>query len=504
EGDTKEWDVSILTAEKSGKTLDYSVFMNGVEYTGSTISFSTADDYTIEYVITDSYNYNESGSAYPKEYTKTVEITVSVVKAAAKNATFDFGGNGYDEVTIGNDTYIMPTTGNSITINGTAVKYVLVNCEPSNGQYENSSMSYWNMIYPVFYEVITITDYADGGTGAAVTYGATTTSIPSGLTLAGSSNSSSLPSGAKSFSAETSAGKIFQYSSKGEAATSPTTFKIDNSNRLVYKSPQLSNNGRDEGWMLVRYQYQDNAGKIYYYVVCYHTPTMIEGSGGCVTPDTLVTLADGTQKEIQYVNYNDKLLVWNFYAGKYEVVPSAIIFNMGTGYFDVLTLNFEDGTTVKTIDGHRFFDKTTNAFVLINTINVQDYIGHDFVKVDGDSYTAVKLVDYSIENEYTTSYSIMSAYHYNFIVEGMFSDTFHKEDAPLFDYFQVGDNMMYDADQLQAEIAEYGLYTYEEFADYLTYEQFVALNVQYMKISVEKGQFTYEGILELIEKYLNA
>ena len=45
--------------------------------------------------------------------------------------------------------------------------------------------------------------------------------------------------------------------------------------------------------------------------------------------------------------------------------------------------------------------------------------------------------------------------------------------------------------------------TYEDFADYLTYEQFVGFNVQYFKIAVGKGLYTYEGILNLISEYLN-
>ena len=45
-------------------------------------------------------------------------------------------------------------------------------------------------------------------------------------------------------------------------------------------------------------------------------------------------------------------------------------------------------------------------------------------------------------------------------------------------------------------------YTYADFAEYLTYEQFVAFNVQYFKIAVEKGDYTYEGILALIDEYL--
>jgi dihydrodipicolinate synthase/N-acetylneuraminate lyase len=57
-----------------------------------------------------------------------------------------------------------------------------------------------------------------------------------------------------------------------------------------------------------------------------------EASGSiCVAPDTLVTLADGTQKQIKDVTNTDMLMVWDFYKGEYAVAPSAIIFNMGTG-----------------------------------------------------------------------------------------------------------------------------------------------------------------------------
>ena len=224
--------------------------------------------------------------------------------------------------------------------------------------------------------------------------------------------------------------------------------------------------------------------------------------GGCVTPDTLVTLADGTQKRIDEVTYNDQLLVWDFYNGKYAVAPAAIIFNMGTNYYDVLTLNFNDGTSIGTINGHRFFDKTLNRYVVIDSSNVDSYIGHEFVKLDGEGVEIITLDTYRIANEYTTSYSIMSAYHYNFVVEGVLSDTFHASDAPLFDYFELGENMTFDKDQMQADIEKYGLYTYEDFADYLTYEQFVGFNVQYFKIAVGKGNYTYEGIIDLINTYL--
>ena len=63
--------------------------------------------------------------------------------------------------------------------------------------------------------------------------------------------------------------------------------------------------------------------------------------------------------------------------------------------------------------------------------------------------------------------------------------------------------MRFDEEKMQSDIEKYGLYTYEDFAEHLTYEQFVAFNIQYMKISVGKGAYTYEGILDLIDYYLN-
>lgn len=224
---------------------------------------------------------------------------------------------------------------------------------------------------------------------------------------------------------------------------------------------------------------------------------------GCVTGDTLITLADGTQKRIDAVTTDDMLLVWNHFTGNYEAVPAAIIFNHGFDNNTVIKLNFSDGTQVKMVNLHQFFDADLNKYVSIDATTVADYVGHNFVKQSGDSYTTVTLDSFEISEEYIEAYGIISALHYNILVEGMFSTDFMLEDYDLFNYFAFGEGMMFDAELMQNDIEKYGLYTYEDFADYLTYEQFVAFNVQYFKISVAKGHYTYEGILDLISEYLN-
>lgn len=232
---------------------------------------------------------------------------------------------------------------------------------------------------------------------------------------------------------------------------------------------------------------------------------VMESGGGnnpCVTPDTLVTLADGSTKRIDEITYADELLVWDFYNGKYATAPSSIIFNHGYDMNTVIGLTFSDGTGVEVVTGHRFFDMDANEFVYINAETVAGYVGHNFAKMDGVSRSTVELVDYTIEVRYEGSYSLMSAYHYNFIVADLLSNTFMIQDNPLFTYFEIGENMMYDQNSMGRDIETYGLYDYSEFQDYLTYEQFVAFNIPCMKISVGKGNFTYEGILNLIATYV--
>ena len=246
----------------------------------------------------------------------------------------------------------------------------------------------------------------------------------------------------------------------------------------------------------------DSSAKLYDYSE-FAGGTLKEASGACVTGDTLITLADGTQKRIDAVTTDDMLLVWNHFTGNYEAVPAAIIFNHGFDNNTVIKLNFSDGTQVKMVNLHQFFDADLNKYVSIDATTVADYVGHNFVKQSGDSYTTVTLDSFEISEEYIEAYGIISALHYNILVEGMFSTDFMLEDYDLFNYFAFGEGMMFDAELMQNDIEKYGLYTYEDFADYLTYEQFVAFNVQYFKISVAKGHYTYEGILDLISEYLN-
>ena len=222
-------------------------------------------------------------------------------------------------------------------------------------------------------------------------------------------------------------------------------------------------------------------------------------SGSCVASDTLVTLADGTQKRIDQVTYADKLLVWDFDKGEYTYANSSIIENHGYDMNEVIKLTFEDGTSIKVVNVHGFFDADLNKWVDINADNAADYVGHSFTQVDGDTYKTVKLVSAEASVEYVEAWSILTADQYNCVLEGMFSIT--PPATEQLAYFEIGEDMKYDAEKKQADIEKYGLYTYEEWAHLMTEQQFEAFNFAEIKIAVGKGLITYDELIALLASY---
>ena len=483
EGDTFNWDTSILTIGKG--VTNYTVAMNGTDYTGKSIAFNTAGDYTVTYTYTDDNNskLDENGNItiYSVTYTKTVNITVAVVKATTKHAEFTFGSDNTASttVTVGNNTYVMPnvsgtsSTIGSTTVSGQTIYYPIVEIIMSDGKTSHSSG--WYAYFPVFSGAVTITDYANGGTGDKMTpYNGSTTTMPSGLSVVGDPTS------------------LFKYQSGTAAGSTP----VVKSNKLVYSSAKIEAK-RSEYSTVVQYSYTDNAGATYYYYIGYHAPAQSYTS--CVTADTLVTLADGTQKRIDQVTYADQLLVWDFDKGEYTYANSSIIENHGYDMNEVIKLTFEDGTVVKVVNVHGFFDADLNKWIDINAKNAANHIGHSFTQVNGDVYKTVKLVSVDVTAEYVEAWSILTADYYNCVLEGMFSVTPPATEQLAF--FEIGEDMKYDEVKKQADIEKYGLYTYEELSHLMTREQFEAFNFAEIKIAVGKGLITFDELCALLDVY---
>lgn len=476
-GQSFEFDPNVLTATKHGNKIVATVTINGVDYTGKKITFTEDQICTIKYTIKDSYVYDANGNvigAQSYEYYLVVNVTTTIPEIKAPEFTFT-GATGTTTVVVGDKTYVVPTGNTSDTTkfynigNGIYAPIVEVAIKDNTSDFTG--------YYPIFGGV-SITWYDEAGNATTYNSSSKLSDIPSGLewiTDITNLKGSKVWNGYKTYSS---------YGLCREAEADGSTNESD-----TYKN--------------VEFSFQAEGTEKYYYYIRFKEPAHKKPSG-CVTGDTLVTLADGTQKEIQYVTYEDQLLVWNFYTGEYDAVPASIVMNHGYDNYTVVTLNFSDGTTVKTINGHGFFDVAENKYVIIDASNVADYVGHEFVKVNGDGYETVILESFNISEQYTESWSILTAVQYNCILENMWTLTPAEVEGST-EYlmpYEIGDNMKYDEAKMKADIEKYGLYTYEDFADYCTYEQFVALGLANFKVSVGKGYITWGEIEYLISIHI--
>ncbi len=226
----------------------------------------------------------------------------------------------------------------------------------------------------------------------------------------------------------------------------------------------------------------------------------------CVAEGTLITLADGSQVAVEDLTGEKLLLVWNLFTGTFDVAPILFIDSDPYTQYEIIHLFFSDGTEVKVISEHGFWDLDLNEYVFLRNDAAQ-YIGHWFNKQTQDGngnmiWTAVQLVDVDIYTEYTTAWSPVTYGHLCYYVNGMLSMPGATEG--LINIFEVdATTMQYDATSFAADIATYGLFIYEEFAEIIPIPEviFEAFNGQYLKVSIGKGLITMDGLIALIERY---
>ncbi len=447
--------------------------------TDTTVTLSEVGDYTLIFTVIDDIFYDISGERLNKSVIRTYEVplNLSIKKIDIKDAVITITSTSIDGTYEAYKPYVVTTEG------------------------------YYLIFNPL--SAISITDYDKSGTGTAVSLNANISS-----TTVEYVNTTNYAWSGATITITYTDGRILKIvlgapSSLNSPSTSNGGKTITVTNGEI-KSDGYVGTASTGTWPINSYSFKGNSGTT---ISCSTSVTVnftapSSGSGGgspCVTPDTLVTLADGTQKRIDEVTYADSFLVWDFFKGEYTTAPAVILDNHGFVTVNVVTLNFANGASVNTINGHGFFDVSLNKFVLLDEYNVADYVGHTFLVQAENGFAETTLANYSIEEKYTESLSILTAEYHNCILEGMLTLTPGQVDnSPAYLMpFAVGDDMKYDAEAMAADIETYGLYTYEDFADYITYEQFAALNLQYFKVAVGKGAITFEEILYLLDLHMS-
>ena len=300
------------------------------------------------------------------------------------------------------------------------------------------------------------------------------------------------------------------------------TFQICNTQLYFYRSSNVRNN-RDAITITFTYTCRDPKGKeSEQFVKTFKFDTSNPGvyikldsfkqekyetcsgePGSCFAIGTLITMADGSQKAIENITQQDKILAWDFNKGCYVASDIFCVTNHGEDEYKIAHLEFSDGSDIEIISEHGMFDATTNRFENITTSNASDFVGHEFIKRGAnDEIVKVLLKDVEIVNKITSAYSIISANYLNVI-----ANEYWTLDPSIYFLvpFEINNEYMFDAKAMENDIETYGLMEYAEFepyAPFMTEGQFNAGSGKYIKIALGKGIITMDEIMAFAQRIL--
>jgi len=227
-------------------------------------------------------------------------------------------------------------------------------------------------------------------------------------------------------------------------------------------------------------------------------------SDSCVTPDTLITLADGSQKRVDSLTGTEELLVWNLETGKYDKAPIVFIDSEEESEYEIIHLYFSDGSDVKVISEHGFFDLDLGKYVYIDANNYKDYVDHRFVSQDDinkNTWNVVTLDDVVLEKEITTAWSPVTYSHLCYYTNGVLSMPGGIDG--LFNIYDVNVNTMkYKPFKKFIDQVKYGTFSYKNFEDLIPEEAYYAFNGKDLKVAMGKGLITWEDIEKLVKRYI--
>ena len=145
----------------------------------------------------------------------------------------------------------------------------------------------------------------------------------------------------------------------------------------------------------------------------------------CFLAGTQITLADGTTKAIENIEYTDELKVWNFDDGCYDTAYPMWISKPGTmeRYF-IITL--DDGTVLKVSganSGHKIYNVDENKFEGCVSIEVGTHVYTE---------SGIKeIVSKETINEPITYYNLMTYRHINCFAEGILTSMRYNSIYPF-------------------------------------------------------------------------
>lgn len=232
------------------------------------------------------------------------------------------------------------------------------------------------------------------------------------------------------------------------------------------------------------------------------TTTMKTENDACLTPNTLITLADKTYKKVKDITNKDKLLVWDVVEGGFKEASILFVEHDKKEKRNIITLKFDNKSHLEIIDDHGLFNTTLMKYVYIKTLeDAKQYIGHSFFYTDGcGCIKQTVLKKASLRRRKTTAHSPCTAKHLCVIANNLL--TMPGNTQPFTNVCKVDpETFCYDKKDFFNCRNTYGLFSEKDFEGVLPPSIFFAFQGPLLKIKIAKGETSMEEVNKLIERY---
>ena len=215
-------------------------------------------------------------------------------------------------------------------------------------------------------------------------------------------------------------------------------------------------------------------------------------SGGCLIEGTKVLLANGTYKNIEDIDYDDLLLVYNYETGEFtEEYPIWIEQEKKTMKYQENI--FSDGTVLKTYGYHGVYETELNRFVSVDNPN-EFHIGSKVAKLkkNKNSFDTVTVIDIRQRKEKVNYYHVVSTRYYNIIANDLLTT---DGTVILSNLYGFTDKMTWNKDIRNKAMLD--VYSYDDLKDAIPY-------YMYKGLRAEEGKFlaSYGLDINIFKTYL--
>lgn len=204
--------------------------------------------------------------------------------------------------------------------------------------------------------------------------------------------------------------------------------------------------------------------------------------GGCLIEGTKVRLANGSYKNIEDINYDDLLMVYDHENGRitYEY-PVWVEQGKKTVYYQKTT--FSDGTILKTFTSHGVFSPDVNRFVMTNDPS-EFHVGTRVVKFDEKGNKKIVTVS-NIEmiHEETMYYQVSSVRYHNILANDFLTTDGTRITSYLFSF---NEDMTWGKDR-EEFLQKNDLFHYEDWKDYFPEHLFKGYRMEEAKNVFNQG-----------------